>query len=133
MDIVGIGVDIVEIARFDGAMQRQGQKLLDRLFLPSEQAFCQPQHEPARCYSARFAAKEAVSKALGTGIGAELGWHDIELGRKDTGAPFITLHGRGAETATRKGITEVLITLSHSEHYAVAIAIATGKCPSAGG
>lgn len=129
MDILGIGVDIVEIARFDGAMQRQGQKFLDRLFLPSEQAFCKPQHSPARCYSARFAAKEAVSKALGTGIGADIGWRDIELGRKSTGQPFIILHGRGAETAAGKGITEILISLSHSEHYAVANAVAIGRRP----
>jgi holo-[acyl-carrier protein] synthase len=126
MGIVGLGVDIVEIARFDGAVQRQGQKLLDRLFLPSEQAYCGPQREPSRCYAARFAVKEAVAKALGTGIGAQLGWLDVEVRRKATGEPFVVLHGDGAETARRLGISEILVSLSHSEHYAVANAIAIG-------
>ena len=122
-----MGVDIVEITRFDGAVQRQGQKLLDRLFLPSEQAYCSPQREPSRCYAARFAVKEAVSKALGTGIGAQLGWLDIEIRRKATGEPFVVLHGEGAETARRLGIDEVLVSLSHSEHSAVANAIAVTR------
>lgn len=124
MGIVGLGVDIVEIARFDGAVQRQGQRLLDRLFLPSEQAYCSPQREPSRCYAARFAVKEAVAKALGTGIGGQLGWLDVEIRRKATGEPFVVLHGDGAETAKRLGISDVLVSLSHSEYYAVANAIA---------
>ena len=124
MSVLGLGVDIVEIARFAAAMERGGQRFLDRLFLPSEQAYCSPQREPARCYAARFAAKEAVSKALGTGIGAQLGWRDIEICRKASGAPFIVLHGTGAETAERLGVSEILLSLSHSEHYAVANAIA---------
>ena len=126
MSVLGIGVDIVEIGRFAAAMQRSGQSLIDRLFLPAEQAYCSPQREPARCYAARFAAKEAVSKALGTGIGAQLGWHDIEVRRKASGEPFVVLHGTGAETARRLGVSEILLSLSHSEHYAVANAIANG-------
>ena len=129
MSVLGLGVDIVEIERFAASMERSGQSLIDRLFLPAEQAYCSPQREPARCYAARFAAKEAVAKALGTGIGAELGWRDIEVRRKDSGAPFIVLHGTGAETAKRLGISQVLLSISHSEHYAVANAIAAGTSP----
>ena len=127
MSVLGLGVDIVEIERFTSAMQRSGQAFLDRLFLPDEQAYCSPQREPARCFAARFAAKEAVSKALGTGIGSQLGWRDIEIRRKDSGEPFIVLHGTGAETAKRLGVSGILLSLSHSEHYAVANAICTGK------
>ena len=127
MSVLGLGVDIVEIERFASSMQRSGQAFLDRLFLPAEQAYCSPQREPARCFAARFAAKEAVSKALGTGIGSQLAWRDIEIRRKDSGEPFIVLHGTGAETAKRLGISGILLSLSHSEHYAVANAICTGK------
>ena len=133
MSVLGIGVDIVEIERFSAAMKRSGQSLIDRLFLPAEQAYCSPQHEPARCFAARFAAKEAVAKALGTGIGAQLGWRDIEICRKASGAPFIVLHGTGAETAERLGVSEILLSLSHSEHYAVANAIWIAKPDADGG
>ena len=132
MRILGIGVDIVEIERFNGVIERQGQAFLDRLFLPSEQAYCHPHRHAARCYAARFAAKEAVAKALGTGIGAELRWLDIELCRKATGEPFVVLHGIGAETARRLGIGEILVSLSHSDHSAVANVIAVGRADSGG-
>ena len=124
MGVLGIGVDIVEIERFASSMQRSGPAFLDRLFLPGEQAYCAPQREPARCFAARFAAKEAVAKALGTGIGAQLAWRDIEIRRKESGEPLIVLHGTGAETARRLGVSAILLSLSHSEHYAVANAIA---------
>lgn len=129
MSVLGLGVDIVEIARFASAMERGGQRFLDRLFLPSEQAYCAPQREPARCYAARFAAKEAIAKALGTGIGALLGWRDMEICRRENGAPHVVLHGTGAETAKALGASKVFLSMSHSEHYAVANAI----CSSGGG
>ena len=127
MKIIGIGVDIVEIARLDTAIQRQGRSFIDRCFLDTEQAYCDSQREPARCYAARFAAKEAVAKALGTGIGAQLGLLDIEIRRKATGEPFVVLRGTGAETAELLGISQLLISLSHSEHYAVANVTASGE------
>lgn len=127
MSVLGLGVDIVEIARIASAIERSGQPFLDRVFLPSEQEYCSTQREPARCYAARFAAKEAVAKALGTGIGAQLAWHDIEVGRKASGEPFVVLHRIGAETARSLGIAGILVSLSHSERYAVANAICTGK------
>jgi holo-[acyl-carrier protein] synthase len=126
MSVLGIGVDIVEIERFASSVGRSGQAFLDRLFLPAEQAYCSPQREPARCFAARFAAKEAVAKALGTGIGAQLGWRDIEIRRKASGEPFVVLHGTGVETAKRLCVSGILLSLSHSEHYAVANALALG-------
>jgi holo-[acyl-carrier protein] synthase len=127
MKVFGLGVDIIEIARLDAAIQRQGQALIDRCFLPAEQAYCNQHRDSARCYAARFAAKEAVAKALGTGFGAQLGWLDVEVRRKASGEPFIVLHGTGAETAKRLGVAHVLVSLSHSEHYAVANAIASAE------
>jgi holo-[acyl-carrier protein] synthase len=124
MRILGLGVDIIEVARLEGSIQRHGQSFLDRVFLATEQSYCAPQREPARCYAARFAAKEAVAKAFGTGIGAQLGWLDVEIRRKASGEPFVVLHGSGAETAKRIGIGEIILSLSHSENYAVANAIA---------
>ena len=126
MSVLGIGVDIVEIARFTTAIERSGKAFIDRLFLPAEQAYCSPQREPARCYAARFAAKEAVAKALGTGIGERLAWRDIEIQRKATGEPFIVLHGTGEESAKTLGVSKILVSISHSENYAVANAICIG-------
>ena len=126
MKILGTGVDIVETARIAGSLERHGGRFLARVFLESEQAYCKKMTAPESCYAARFAAKEAVAKAFGTGIGAELGWLDIEVQRKPSGEPFIVLHGLGAQTAARLGITDLRLSLSHSDHYAVAHALALG-------
>ena len=127
MTVLGLGVDIVETARLTAAIERHGEPFLDRVFLESERAYCAQAGVAVRCFAARFAAKEAVAKAFGTGIGAQLGWHDIEVLRAESGAPSIRLHGIGAETDARLGIREVRLSLSHSEHYAVASAIALGE------
>jgi len=126
MNIIGTGVDIVETARIAESITRHGDRFIERVFLEGEHTYCSKMAVPERCYAARFAAKEAVSKAFGTGIGAQLGWLDIEVRRKASGEPFIVLHGEGAETAKRLGIREIRLSLSHSDHYAVASAIALG-------
>lgn len=124
MRILGLGTDIVEIARIEEMLARHGTRFLDRVFRAEEQRYCAMANLPARCYAARFAAKEAVSKAFGTGIGADLGWLDIAVQRDPAGKPSVLLCNTGASTAERLGIAEVMISLSHSEHYAVAQAIA---------
>jgi len=126
LTVLGLGVDIVETARLAAAVVRHGEAFLDRVFLESERSYCERAGVPERCYAARFAAKEAVAKAVGTGIGGQLGWRDIEVCRAESGAPSIRLHGTGAETAARLGIRELRLSLSHSDHYAVASAIALG-------
>lgn len=126
MIVIGTGVDIVETARISSSLERHGDRFLARVFLDGERAYCGKMASPSQCYAARFAAKEAVSKAFGTGIGAMLGWLDIEVRRKASGEPFVVLHGEGAKTAARLGITEIRLSLSHSEHYAVAHALALG-------
>ncbi len=126
MNIAGIGIDIVEIARIEAMLARQGERILQRLFTAEEQRYCGAMREPARGYAARFAAKEAVSKAFGTGIGADCGWLDLAIAHNPAGKPILTLHAAAAAFAERAGIREVLLSLSHSEHYAVAQAIAVG-------
>ena len=126
MKILGIGVDIVESVRIEGSIARLGESFLLRVFTESEREYCAKMHRPAVHYAARFAAKEAVSKAFGTGICQGVGWREIEIRRKASGEPFVVLHGGAADRAQSHGIAEVLLSLSHSEHYAVAQAIAIG-------
>ena len=127
MKIIGTGVDIVGTARIAGSIERHGERFLARVFLEGERAYCGRMATPEQCYAARFAAKEAVSKAFGTGIGESLGWLDIEVRRKASGEPFVVLHGAGAQTAIRLGIAELRLSISHSHQYAVAHALALGE------
>jgi holo-[acyl-carrier protein] synthase len=126
MKIIGIGVDIVETARIEQSIARHGERFLDRLFTADERKYCDAMSVPARCYAARFAAKEAVSKAFGTGIGAEIEWLDITVLRSPEGKPSIELRGAGERLAERLGVSEVMLSMSHSDHYAVAQVVACG-------
>jgi holo-[acyl-carrier protein] synthase len=126
MSILGTGVDIVETSRIRDSISRFGERFLHRCFLPEEVAYCQQMKFPERHYAARFAAKEAISKAFGTGIGAELGWRDMEVCRRPSGEPHVKLHGKGAELARARGMTGLYISLSHCEEYAVAQAVLVG-------
>ncbi len=121
--VLGIGVDIVETARIQASIARFGDRFLRRVFTRGERDYCRAMPIPARHYAARFAAKEAISKAFGTGIGRHLGWRDIEVMRKQTGEPFIHLHGAAAELASTLNVLQAFISLSHSDHYSVANAI----------
>ncbi len=127
MNVVGIGVDIVDVARIRSSLEKHGERFHGRVCTAAEVEYCSRMRDPAPFFAARFAAKEAVSKALGTGIGAQCEWHDIEVRRKASGEPFIVLHGAGAETAKRLGIGQVLVSMSHTENYACAQAIAVAE------
>lgn len=127
MTILGTGVDIVETARIRDSIARFGDRFLHRCFLPDEVAYCRQMKFPERHFAARFAAKEAIAKAFGTGISGDLGWCDMEICRQPSGAPFVKLHGKGADLARARGMTGLFISLSHSEEYAVAQAILTGS------
>ena len=126
MHILGLGTDLVEVARIEQSIARHGERFLRRVFTENEIAYCAAMKTPAPFYAARFAAKEAVAKALGTGLGAACGWLDIEVRRRASGEPFVVLYDAAADTAQRLGITTVLLSLSHTEHYATAQAIAVG-------
>jgi holo-[acyl-carrier protein] synthase len=124
--ILGIGIDIAETARVKGSIERFGDDFLKRILLPEEIAYCMAHKEPALYVAARFAAKEAISKAFGTGVGAELGWCDMEICRKETGEPFVVLHGGGKKLFEARGAKSLHITLTHTGNYAAAVAILEG-------
>ncbi len=123
MSVLGVGVDIVETTRIDHSLDRFGDRFLHRIFTAGEIEYCRSMKHSARHYAARFAAKEAVSKAFGTGIGKAMGWRDIDVHRRPSGQPFVVLSG-GAETlAGARGVREVWISLSHTDHHAVAMIV----------
>jgi holo-[acyl-carrier protein] synthase len=119
------GVDLVETARVARAIERQGDAFLRRVFTPAERAYCESHANSAGSYAARWAAKEAVAKALGTGIGGDAMWVEIEVVRAESGEPGILLHGSAAASAAQRGIKEVRVSLTHTEHYAAAFAVLT--------
>lgn len=121
--ILGTGIDIIEVARIAASFEKFGERFVNRILLPEEIAYCLTHRRPAPFLAARFAAKEAVSKAFGTGIGAQVGWRDIEIRRKDSGEPFVVLHGKGGELFAARGAKKLHVSLSHTEHYAAATAI----------
>lgn len=123
-NIFGIGVDIVETVRIQQSIERHGTGFLKRVFSQAEQEYCDRMKKSEIHYAARFAAKEAVSKSFGTGFGKDLIWTDVEVIRKESGEPQIELSGEGKRFAEENGIIRVMITLSHSDCYAVANAIA---------
>jgi holo-[acyl-carrier protein] synthase len=121
--ILGLGIDIIEVARVQSSVERFGERFLNRLLLPDEIAYCRQHKLPGQFVAARFAAKEAISKAFGTGIGAQLGWHDMEVRRRDSGEPFVVLHGKGRQLFEARGAGRLLISLSHTQNHATAVAV----------
>ena len=121
--VLGIGIDIIEVSRIKHSFEKFGERFLNRILHPNEITYCLSHREPAPFLAARFAAKEAISKAFGTGIGAECGWQDMEVGRKPSGQPFVILHGAGQALLIKRGGGEVLLSLSHTQTYAAAVAI----------
>ena len=124
--IWGLGMDIVEVARIAASMTKLGDAFVERILLPDEIAYCRSHKDPAPFLAARFAAKEAIAKAFGTGIGAELSWHDMEIRRKESGEPYVVLHGRGQELLTARRARALHLTLTHTAQSAAATAILEG-------
>jgi holo-[acyl-carrier protein] synthase len=123
MSIIGIGVDLVECARIQHSLDRFGDRFLHRVFTDGEIAYSKSMKFPARHLAARFAAKEALSKAFGTGIGGSMGWKDIDVRKKPSGEPFVVLEGGAKQLANDRGVTKVLITLSHTDNHAMAMIV----------
>jgi holo-[acyl-carrier protein] synthase len=116
--VLGIGMDLVDVDRIAKAIERQGSAFLSRVFTALEREYCEGKANAAQHFAVRFAAKEAVSKAFGTGIGSEIGFLDIELKNQTSGAPRIILHGKGRLLAESRGVSEVLVSLSHTQQVA---------------
>ena len=121
--ILGVGIDIIEVARIASSYEKFGERFVNRILHADEIAYCLSHKNPAPFLAARFAAKEAISKAFGTGIGAQLGWQDMEIRRKDSGEPFVVLHGKGKKLFTSRRATRLLVSLSHTANYAAATAV----------
>lgn len=125
--VIGTGVDLVENERIRELLEKWGERFKSRIFLPSEQQYCDGKAQPWLYYAGRFAVKEAVSKAFGTGIGTDLNWLDIEVIKNPvSGAPSICLSPHGRCLAERQGVAKVLISLSHTHNFAVAHALLIG-------
>ena len=117
------GIDLVECERIARAIAQQGEAFLARVFTAAERAYCEGHARNAQSFAARWAAKEAVAKALGCGIGAGASLVEIEVTRDDDGQPGIQLHGTAAATAAALGVHEIRLSLTHTEHYAAAFAV----------
>ncbi len=124
--ILGTGIDIIEVARIAASYEKFGERFLKRILRSGEVAYCLSHRQPAPFLAARFAAKEAISKAFGTGIGQHLGWQDMEVGRKDSGEPFVILHGNGQDPFKKRGGRIMHLSLSHTVNYAAAVAVLEG-------
>src|SRR5580704_4892902 len=121
--ILGVGIDLIEVDRIQASHEKFGERFLNRILLPNEIAYCLSHKIPGPFLAARFAAKEAISKAFGTGIGAQLSWQDMEVGRRESGEPYVILHGKGEALLQSRGGRIVLISLSHTQQHATAVAI----------
>jgi len=124
--ILGIGIDIIEVARIQASYEKFGERFLNRILHSNEISYCLSHKFPAPFLAVRFAAKEAISKAFGTGIGTQLGWRDMEIGRKKSGEPFVILHDGGQKLLAARGGQRILISLSHTQNYATAVALLEG-------
>jgi holo-[acyl-carrier protein] synthase len=122
--VIAIGTDIIECTRIAGMMEKHGETFLERVFTPGEIAYSRDKKMAYQHFAGRWAAKEAVLKTLGTGWAQGVEWTDVEVVRSSAGVPTIRLHGKAAEFARQLGISEVLISISHTKEYAVAFATA---------
>jgi len=120
--LLGLGADVIEVERVRGVFNRQGERFLRRVFTDEEQAYCLGMKYPHKHLAARFAAKEAVSKCFTTGIGAELGWRSVSVYHGPRHEPLVRLDEKGEELLRQVGATRVLLTLSHTDTVAMAVA-----------
>lgn len=126
--IVGTGIDLVEIGRIQHSMDRYGKRFLDRVYTAAEQAYCLRKRMAAESFAARFAAKEAGAKALGTGISHGVSWLEIEIVREPSGRPTLMFHGRAAEFAGRLGAARAAVSITHTAAFALAsVALEDGR------
>lgn len=121
--IKGIGVDIIEIERIRESIETRGDRFLEKVFTPQEIAYCAAKQNSAQHYAARFAAKEAMSKALSTGWAGEFRWKDVELTNDPSGQPHISLHGPLRDELAGNSVH---VSLSHSHSHVVAVVIIDG-------
>lgn len=127
MNVIGIGTDIIETARIAQMIEKHGEVFLQRVYTVDEIEYCAPRKAANQHYAGRWAAKEAVLKALGTGWAHGIQWTDVEVVNAPGGKPSIVLDGVAKEFGDRMGIAEMMISISHCREYATAYATAVGK------
>jgi holo-[acyl-carrier protein] synthase len=120
--VLGIGCDVIEVERVKGVLERQGERFLKRVFTEEERTYCLSMKYPWKHFAARFAAKEAVSKAFTTGIGAELGWTSVSVYHGTRSEALVRLDEKGAALLQQVGGTSVQISIAHSDTVAMAVA-----------
>lgn len=118
--ILGSGIDLTEISRIQHSVDRYGERFLDRVYTPGEKAYCLRKRKAAESLAARFAAKEAGAKALGTGISRGVNWLEIEVVRAAGGRPGLVFHGRARQIADRLGVRHAVLSLTHTGELAMA-------------
>lgn len=121
--IVGTGIDIAEVPRIRAAMERFGQRFIERIYTPGEIAYVERKANRFERYAARFAAKEAGMKALGTGLRGGVRWRDFEVANLPSGRPTLRLHGRAREIADRLGVGNISLSLTHTSETGMAFVI----------
>ena len=126
MSVIGIGTDIVECLRIARMIERHGELFINRVYTPHEIQYCSQRKAATQHYAGRWAAKEAVLKALGTGWVKGISWRDIEVQSTESGKPTIHLSGGALQASERRGIHEILISISHCRSHATAFALAVG-------
>ena len=122
-NVLGVGIDQIEVSRIRDSLEKHGEHFLNKIFSPAEQAHCRDRSDPVPCFAARFAVKEATAKALGTGFGAEFGWLDSEVVSGGAGEPILRFNESGQSLLASKGASRGLVSLSHLESVACAIVI----------
>jgi len=133
MTILGLGTDIIEVPRIGRMIEQHGELFLKRVYTDREIRYCQTRKHAYEHFAARWAAKESILKAIGTGWARGIAWTDMEIRRDPTSGPRVLVRGGARDAAIQRGIGDILITLSHCRTYATATAVALALDPERGG
>lgn len=131
MNVLGIGTDIIECLRIAQMIERHGELFINRVYTPSEIRYCQSRKQATQHFAGRWAAKEAILKALGTGWRKGISWRDIEVRNDSSGRPVVGLRGGARDIVEQRGIREMLVSISHCRSHATAYALALGAVADA--
>ena len=131
--IIGIGTDITECLRIARMIERHGELFVERVYTPAEIKYCQTRKQATQHYTGRWAAKEAILKALGTGWRKGISWRDIEVRNEPGGKPVVAVRGGAKEVVEQLGVTDIQVTISHCRSHATATAIAVGRAGQGSG
>ena len=131
-DIIGIGTDITECLRIARMIERHGEMFIGRVYTPEEIRYCQSRKQATQHFTGRWAAKEAILKAMGTGWSRGITWRDVEIRNQPGGKPVVAVRGGAKEIVEQLGIAKMLVSISHCRTHATACAIALGKGENSG-